>query len=154
MVQTMFGGSVRRRTYVTGLSDVDVLLIVNQSSLVNQPPSEAIAYVQDTIQRRLQNNSVTAGDLAVTVGYSDGTEIQILPAAPLTTKSISRLLRFSISAYLMNTSLASFLFRFSTASGSVLLSCVSLFNLSPRESTDGLLNSSFDGRTLRLALLV
>ena len=39
MLQTMFGGSVRRRTrtHVTGLSDVDVLLIVNQSSLVNQP---------------------------------------------------------------------------------------------------------------------
>ena len=80
VVQTMFGGSVRRRTYVTGLSDVDVLLIVNQSSLVNQSPSEVITYVQDTIQRRLQNNSVTVGDLAVTVGYSDGTEIQILPA--------------------------------------------------------------------------
>ena len=80
VVQTMFGGSVQRSTYVTGLSDVDVLLIVNESSLVNHRPSEVIAYVQDTIQRRLQNNSVTAGDLAVTVGYSDGTEIQILPA--------------------------------------------------------------------------
>ncbi len=45
VVQTMFGGSVWRGTYVTGLSDVDVLLIVNESSLVNQPPSEVIAYV-------------------------------------------------------------------------------------------------------------
>ena len=80
VVQTMFGGSVRRGTYVTGLSDVDVLLIVNESSLVNQPPSEVIAYVRDTIGRRLRQNSVSAGDLAVTVCYSDGTEIQILPA--------------------------------------------------------------------------
>ena len=79
-MQTMFGGSVRRGTYVTGLSDVDVLLIVNESSLVSQPPSEVIAYVRDTIGRRLRQNSVSAGDLAVTVGYSDGTEIQILPA--------------------------------------------------------------------------
>ena len=80
VVQTMFGGSVQRRTYVTGLSDVDVLLIVNESSLVNRTPSEAITYVRDSIQRRLPQNSVTSGNLAVTVTYSDGTEIQILPA--------------------------------------------------------------------------
>ena len=65
---------------MTGISDVDVLLIVNESSLVNQPPSEVIAYVRDTMGRQLRQNSVSAGDLAVTVGYSDGTEIQILPA--------------------------------------------------------------------------
>ena len=80
VVQTMFGGSVRRRTYVTGLSDVDALLIVNESSLVNQPPAEVIEYVRDTIQDRLRQNTVNAGNLAVTVSYSDGTEIQILPA--------------------------------------------------------------------------
>ncbi len=79
-VQTMFGGSVRRRTYVTGLSDIDALLIVNQSSLVSRPPSEVIEYVRDTVQRRLPQNSVTAGNLAVTVNYADRTEIQILPA--------------------------------------------------------------------------
>ena len=38
VVQTMFGGSVRKGTYVTGLSDVDVLLVVNESSL-GQPVS-------------------------------------------------------------------------------------------------------------------
>ena len=79
-MQTMFGGSVRKRTYVNGLSDVDVLLVVNQSLLVNQlRSSEIIAYVRKTIQQRLPKNSVTAGNLAVTVGYSDGTEIQMLP---------------------------------------------------------------------------
>ena len=76
----MFGGSVQKGTYVTGLSDVDVLPIVNESSLVNQSPSDFIGYVQDTIQRRLRNNSVAAGKLAVTVDYADGTEIQMLPA--------------------------------------------------------------------------
>ena len=80
VVQTMFGGSVKKGTYVTGLSDVDVLLIVNESSLVNRSPSEAIDYVWDAIQRRLPQNAVRAGKLAVTVSYSDGTEIQILPA--------------------------------------------------------------------------
>ena len=45
-VQTKFGGSVQKGTYVTSLSDVDVLLIVNQSSLKNKPPSKVIAYVR------------------------------------------------------------------------------------------------------------
>ena len=40
IVQTMYGGSVQRGTYVTGLSD-PLLLIVNQSSLVNQPPASS-----------------------------------------------------------------------------------------------------------------
>lgn len=79
-VQTKFGGSVQKSTYVTSLSDVDVLLIVNQSSLKNKPPSKVIAYVADTIQRRLPKNPVSKGKLAVTVNYADKTEIQILPA--------------------------------------------------------------------------
>ena len=80
VVQTKFGGSVQKGTYVTGLSDVDVLLTVNQSSLKNKPPSKVIAYVHDTIQQRLPKNPVRAGKLAVTVSYADKTEIQILPA--------------------------------------------------------------------------
>ena len=80
VLQTMFGGSVRRRTYVTGLSDVDVLLIVNQSSLANQPPARVIEYVRETIHARLRQNAVRAGNLAVTVNYSGGMEIQVLPA--------------------------------------------------------------------------
>ena len=82
-VQTMFGGSVRRGTDVAGLSDVDALLIVNDSSLENRPPEEVIAYVRDVIERQLSFgifNTVSAGNLAVTVKQYDGTEIQILPA--------------------------------------------------------------------------
>ena len=80
VVQTKFGGSVQKGTYVTGLSDVDVLLIVNQSSLKNKPPSKVIASVRDTIKRRLPNNAVSKGKLAVTVNYADKAEIQVLPA--------------------------------------------------------------------------
>jgi len=80
VVQTMFGGSVHKGTDVNGLSDVDVLLIVNQSSLANQQPADAIAYVKQVIEQQLPNNPVRAGKLAVTVNYADGTEIQVLPA--------------------------------------------------------------------------
>ena len=76
----MFGGSVRRGTFVNGLSDVDVLLITNQSSLVNLPPASVIEHVKNTIESIMRQNPVSSGNLAVTVGYSDGTEIQILPA--------------------------------------------------------------------------
>ena len=88
VLQTMFGGSVRKGTYVTGLSDVDALLILNQSSLVNQPPARAMKYLRDTIQDRLRQNTVSAGNLAVTVSYSDGTEIQILPAIRTSTGGV------------------------------------------------------------------
>ena len=80
VVQTKFGGSVQKGTYVTGLSDVDVLLMVNQSSLKNKPPSKVKAYVRDTIQQRFPKNPVKVGKLAVTVSYADKTELQILPA--------------------------------------------------------------------------
>ena len=79
-VQTKFGGSVTKGTYVSGLSDVDALLIVNQTSLVNQPPSKVITYVQEVVQQRLRQNPVSGGKMAVTVGYSDGMEMQLLPA--------------------------------------------------------------------------
>ena len=84
VVQTKFGGSVQKGTYVTGLSDVDVLLMVNQSSLKNKPPSKVIAYVRDAIKQRYPKNRVTAGKLAVTVSYADKTELQILPAIKTT----------------------------------------------------------------------
>ena len=51
VVQTMFEGSVKRGTYVHGLSDVDVLLILNQSGLVNQPPAEVIALIKSFNRR-------------------------------------------------------------------------------------------------------
>ncbi len=56
VIQTMFGGSVRRRTYVNGLSDVDVLLMVNQSSLVSRPPAQVISHVEEILKRRFRNN--------------------------------------------------------------------------------------------------
>lgn len=81
VLQTKFGDSVSRRTDVNGPSDVDVLLVVNQSSFLNKPPPrDVIRYIEETIKKRLPLNPVKAGALAVTVSYSDSAEIQILPA--------------------------------------------------------------------------
>ncbi len=80
MVQTKFGGSTKRGTYVTGLSDVDALLIVNQTGLDTQSSSGTIKLVRDVIQGHFRDIDVTEGKLAVTVTYANGPEIQLLPA--------------------------------------------------------------------------
>ena len=80
VIRSLLGGSIKKGTYVSGLSDVDVLLLVNESHLVSSPPAKVIRFVKDTIQARLPQNDVTAGHLAVTVKYADSTEIQLLPA--------------------------------------------------------------------------
>lgn len=79
---TLFGGSVRKHTYVDGLSDVDVLIVINASELANASPAQVLAYFAKRISERLGSSGVKveAGTLAVTVRYADGTEIQVLPA--------------------------------------------------------------------------
>ncbi len=80
VLPTRFGGSISRFTYVDGLSDVDVLLTVNDSSLSGQAPKAVIQKMAEMIQQRLPKTKVSSGDLAVTVKYSDNHEIQVLPA--------------------------------------------------------------------------
>ena len=80
VVVTRLGGSVIRHTYVNGLSDVDVLMIVNNSSLSGRQPDATIQHMANLIRQRLPNTTVETGDMAVTVKYSDGNEIQVLPA--------------------------------------------------------------------------
>ena len=80
VLPTRFGGSVSRHTYVDGLSDVDVLLTVNDSSLSGQAPKVVIQRMAELIQQSMPRTQVSTGNLAVTVKYSDGHEIQVLPA--------------------------------------------------------------------------
>ena len=80
VIRTIFGGSVSKHTAINGLSDVDVLVIVNDSSLIGQSPAAVIRLMAQRIRQRLPQTSVSTGDLAVTVSYSDGIEVQVLPA--------------------------------------------------------------------------
>lgn len=79
-VETVFGGSAKKHTAVDGISDVDVLLVVNQSSLAEGTPREALEYVEQSIRNRLPKTDIRVGALAVKIKFSDGIEIQILPA--------------------------------------------------------------------------
>jgi len=78
-VSLLFGGSVAKHTYVDGLSDIDALVILNQSELKNMNPAQVRAYFAERLRGRLGETSVEEGNLAVTVTFADAT-IQILPA--------------------------------------------------------------------------
>ena len=75
----LFGGSIAKHTYVDGLSDVDVLVMLNKAADLS--PSEARAQFAEALRARLGDSAeVTVGNLAVTVRYRDGLEVQLLPA--------------------------------------------------------------------------
>ena len=77
VVRTLFGGSVSKHTAINGLSDVDVLVIINDSSLAGRLPAAVIQLMAQRIERRLPQTRVTTGELAVTVklfGRSRGTD--------------------------------------------------------------------------------
>lgn len=77
----LFGGSVAKHTYVDGLSDIDSLLILNDLGLEAKQPSVALVRVADIVRNVVPTTaSVGAGQLAVTVEYNDGMQIQLLPA--------------------------------------------------------------------------
>lgn len=79
-VDMVFGGSVAKHTYVDGLSDIDVILRIGESDLEGKSPGEVLRNVSEMIKERLPNTQISVGTLAVTVSFSDGCEIQVLPA--------------------------------------------------------------------------
>lgn len=79
-IDTIFGGSVARHTYVDGLSDVDCLLLLKSEDVGDKSPSEILTTLASKIGDSLANCEVSIGNLAVTVEYGDGNVIQLLPA--------------------------------------------------------------------------
>jgi hypothetical protein len=81
----LFGGSVAKHTYVDGLSDIDSLVFINDSALEGKTPQRVLARMAKILQRDLQGEAeVSHGEMAVTVSYSDGMVIQLLPALKTT----------------------------------------------------------------------
>lgn len=78
-VGLLFGGSVAKHTYVDGLSDIDALVILNQSELKDMTPAQVKAYFAQRLRDRLGQTPVEEGTLAITVTFADAM-IQILPA--------------------------------------------------------------------------
>ncbi len=77
----LFGGSVAKHTYVDGLSDIDSLVLINDSALEGGTPQQVLAQMEAILARELgAEAAVTHGRMAVTVDYGDGMVIQLLPA--------------------------------------------------------------------------
>lgn len=77
----LFGGSVAKHTYVDGLSDVDALVILKHGAEGSSEAAKEL--LRDTISARVPRteiDDIRIGQLAVTLRYRDGTEIQLLPA--------------------------------------------------------------------------
>jgi hypothetical protein len=79
-VDLKFGGSIIKSTYSTGISDVDMLVQINKSQLAKASPVEVLIHFKDQLQKRLPKTDVKIGKLAVTVRFSSGHEIQLLPS--------------------------------------------------------------------------
>lgn len=78
-VKLRFGGSIKKHTYVDGLSDIDALVILNASELQGKDPAEVRSYFAQCLSDRFPQTSVEEGDLTVTVSFAD-VQIQLLPA--------------------------------------------------------------------------
>jgi hypothetical protein len=77
----LFGGSIAKHTYVDGLSDVDALVVLRGDQPNN--PARLIAAFADALRAALPASAIAdvePGRLAVTITYTDGTQIQLLPA--------------------------------------------------------------------------
>lgn len=79
----LFGGSVAKHTYVEGVSDIDSLLILDTDNYADLSPGEVMEKLQQALESSLNRSEaieIRSGDLAVTVRYDDGLEVQLLPA--------------------------------------------------------------------------
>jgi hypothetical protein len=79
-LEPMLGGSVRKHTYVDGISDIDSLVILNDESLQAKSPQEVLDYFEKRLRQQLSDWEVSPhGNLAVTL-RKGGLELQLLPA--------------------------------------------------------------------------
>lgn len=78
-VDTRFGGSVSKKTFVEGLSDVDTLVFLNNSSLESLSPRDVKNYFLRLLKSKFPKAEIKKGRLSITVKFKDY-ELQLLPA--------------------------------------------------------------------------
>ncbi len=78
------GGSYSKQTYVNGLSDVDLLYDLGDYTSSNiegkEDPKNVIDQFAQRIHQRYPTSNIKQGKMAVTIEFSDGIELQVLPA--------------------------------------------------------------------------
>lgn len=78
-VDPILGGSVRKHTYVDGISDIDSLIILRDPELKSLSPQEVLTYFEKKAREELPDWEVSRGEIAITL-MKQGLEIQLLPA--------------------------------------------------------------------------
>jgi len=79
----LLGGSVAKHTFVDGLSDIDALVILKSQYCRGKSPRQILKHFFTSLRERLSSahvESIHEGDLAVTVRFRGGYEVQLLPA--------------------------------------------------------------------------
>lgn len=75
----LFGGSISKKTFVEGASDVDALVILDKAKYKDVSPKKLQDAFCDLLKQRFPRTEIVKGNLAVTVKFSDY-EVQLLPA--------------------------------------------------------------------------
>ena len=78
-VDPRFGGSVRKHTFVDGISDVDTLLILRDPSLKTKSPEKVLDHFEGKLRKEMVGWELSRGKLAITL-RKEGLEVQALPA--------------------------------------------------------------------------
>ncbi len=78
VISTRFGGSISKNTHIDGLSDIDTLVILNDSSLSDKSPAEVLDYFYKKLKQKYPDRSIVQGDTSVTINFPEG-DIQLLP---------------------------------------------------------------------------
>ncbi|MDE2854316.1 MAG: nucleotidyltransferase [Chloroflexota bacterium] len=75
-----FAGSHARHTDVVEHSDIDLLATFRDKSELPDSSDESIVLLAHRLQARLPKSTIEIGKMAVSVKFSDGLEVQVLPA--------------------------------------------------------------------------
>lgn len=78
-ITPVFGGSVRKHTYVNGISDIDTLLVMKGESLKGLSPPEVLDYFEKTLSERFPKDKVTRDGIAIGL-ERNGLQLELLPA--------------------------------------------------------------------------
>lgn len=77
-VDLLFGGSVSKKTYVDGISDIDALVVLNNSELAEKSPKEVCDYFLARLRERFPRTEIAPDGFALDLRFNDVT-LQIVP---------------------------------------------------------------------------
>lgn len=78
-ITPVFGGSVRKHTYVSGISDVDSLFVLKGETATTRPPGDVLDQFEKAIKAKFPKAYVARDNMAVGLEF-DGIKFELLPA--------------------------------------------------------------------------